>query len=83
MFITGSYRDPQQALNDAKKACRLIAWRDEDMLDTVATAGAETGDFDSAVRYEERALSIKEVESEDANRLQAHLNSFKQHQTPQ
>jgi hypothetical protein len=49
------------------------------MLDVLATACAEVGDFDSVMRYEEKALSIKGVESEDTKRLQAHLDSFKQH----
>jgi tetratricopeptide (TPR) repeat protein len=74
-----SYRNAARALNDARTACRLIGWRDEDMLDTFATASAATGDFDAAVRYEERALSIKGVKSDDAKRLQAHLESFKEH----
>jgi tetratricopeptide (TPR) repeat protein len=77
-----SYRDPHQAVNDAAMACRLIGWRDEDMIDILATAYAEIGDFDSAVRYEEKALSIKGVKSDDAKRLQAHLDSFKQHKAP-
>jgi tetratricopeptide (TPR) repeat protein len=74
-----SYRDAHQAVKDAVRACRLIWWRDEDMIDLLATAYAETGDFDSAVRYEEKALGIIGVTSDDAKRLQRHLESFKQH----
>jgi tetratricopeptide (TPR) repeat protein len=76
-----SYRDAHQARKDAASACSLIGWRDEDMIDLLATACAETGDFDSAVRYEEKALSVKGVKSEDAKRLQRHLDSFKLHKT--
>ena len=49
------------------------------MIDTLATAYAEVGDFDSAVRYEEKALAIRGVKANDSKRLQAHLDSFKQH----
>jgi tetratricopeptide (TPR) repeat protein len=74
-----SYRNGQQALKDATSACKLIAWNDEAMIDTLATAYAEIGDFDSAVRYEEKALAVKGVKPNDSKRLQAHLDSFKQH----
>jgi hypothetical protein len=49
------------------------------MIDTLAVAYAEVGDFDSAVRYEEKALADKGVKTNDSKRLQAHLDSFKQH----
>ena len=73
-----SYRNGQQALKDATSACKLIDWKDEDMIDTLATAYAEVGDFDSAVRYEEKALAVKGAKPNDSKRLQAHLDSFKQ-----
>jgi tetratricopeptide (TPR) repeat protein len=74
-----SYRNGKQALKDATAACKLIDWKDEDMIDTLATAYAEVGDFDSAVRYEEKALAIRGVKASDSKRLQAHLDSFQQH----
>ena len=44
---SSSFRNGQQAVRDAKAACSIMAWKDEDMIDTLATAYAETGDFDS------------------------------------
>ncbi len=46
-----SFRNGQQAVKDAKAACSIMAWKDENMIDTLTAAYAETGDFDSAVRY--------------------------------
>jgi len=43
-----------------------MAWKDEDAIDTLAAAYAETGDFDLAVRYAAQALSVKGISAEDA-----------------
>ena len=44
-----SFRNGQQAVKDAKAACSIMIWKDEEMIDTLAVAYAETGDFNSAV----------------------------------
>jgi tetratricopeptide (TPR) repeat protein len=74
-----SFRNGQQAVNDAKAACRIVAWKDEDMIDTLAAAYAETGDFDSAVRYAQQALAIKGISPRIAKRIQGHIALFQQH----
>jgi len=50
-----------------------MAWKDEDMIDTLAAAYAETGDFDSAVRYVAQALAIKGISLEDEKVFREHL----------
>jgi tetratricopeptide (TPR) repeat protein len=75
-----SFRNGKQAIKDATAACKIMSWNDEDMIDTLAAAYAEAGDFDSAVRYEEQALAIKGITAQDSKRLQNHLALFKQHQ---
>jgi tetratricopeptide (TPR) repeat protein len=74
-----SFRNGQQAIKDATAACRIMSWDDEDMIDTLAAAYAEAGDFDSAVSYEEKALAIKGITAEESKRCQHHLALFKQH----
>jgi tetratricopeptide (TPR) repeat protein len=73
-----SIRDPQQALKDAKLACSLMQWKNEDMIDTLALAYAQTGDFESAAGYEQKALSIKGISPEQSKQFQEHLAMFKQ-----
>jgi len=75
-----SFRNGRQAIKDATAACRIMAWRDDDMIDTLAAAYAEAGDFDSAVRYEQQALGVKGITAENSKRFQAHLALFQQHQ---
>ena len=73
-----SFRNGQQAVKDAKAACSIMQWKDEDMIDTLAVAYAETGDFDSAVQYASQALAMKGVSSESAKVFREHLAWFQQ-----
>jgi tetratricopeptide (TPR) repeat protein len=73
-----SFRNGQQAVKDAKVACSIMAWKDESMIDILAAAYAETGDFDSAVRYAQQALGFKDIATTDSKRIQRHLALFQQ-----
>ena len=73
-----SFRNGQQAVKDAKAACSIMQWKDEDMIDTLAAAYAETGDFDSAVQYVSQALAMKGIPSESARLFREHLAWFQQ-----
>lgn len=73
-----SFRNGQQAVKDAKAACSIMQWKDEDMIDTLAVAYAEAGDFDSAVKYVSQALAMKGVSPESAKVFREHLAWFQQ-----
>jgi tetratricopeptide (TPR) repeat protein len=75
-----SFRNGQQAVKDAKAACSIVAWKDEDMIDTLAVAYAETGDFDSAVSYAQQALAIKDISPRVVTKIQGHIALFQRHQ---
>jgi len=74
-----AFRNGQQAIKDAKAACSISEWRDENTIDTLAAAYAETGDFDSAVRYAAQALAVKGIVPVDLKRIQQHLTLYQQH----
>jgi tetratricopeptide (TPR) repeat protein len=74
-----SFRNGSRAVQDAKIACKLTNWTDESAIDTLAVACAEIGDFDSAVRYAESALALKDLSPEGSKKIQRHLGLFKQH----
>jgi len=75
-----SFRNPKGAIDDAKKACTITQWKEAEPIDTLATACAASGDFDSATRYEEQAMQAYDA-SNMQKTLRAHLGMFKQHRT--
>jgi Tfp pilus assembly protein PilF len=74
-----SFRNGQQAVKDAKAACSIMVWRDEHMIDTLAAAYAETGDFNSAAQYAAQALAVKGISADSKKLFQQHLALFQQH----
>jgi len=75
-----SFRDGNQAIADAKLACKLTNWKDATSIDGLAMAYAEIGDFDSAMRYEEQAIGLADPSNLELKRCQRHLALFKQRQ---
>ncbi|MGH8100949.1 MAG: tetratricopeptide repeat protein [Chthoniobacterales bacterium] len=89
-----AFRDAKSAVADAKHACQYTAWSEPSYIDTLAAAHAEAGDFESATRFQRRAIDrlrepkyeIKNPEERHAfheSRLaayQARLASYQRHQ---
>ena len=67
-----SVRNGKSALVDARRACDLSHWKRSDTLDSLAAAYAESGDFNSAIRYQQQAIDLgksnadEEQQSKDA-----------------
>jgi len=73
-----SFRNGQRAVKDAKAACSIMVWKDEHMIDTLAAAYAETGDFKSAVQYAAQALAVTGISADSTKLFQQHLALFQQ-----
>jgi Flp pilus assembly protein TadD len=51
-------RDGSKAVRFATRACDLTEWEEAHILDTLAAAHAELGEFEEAVRWQSRAIEL-------------------------
>jgi len=60
-------RDGRRAVKDATHACTLTEWKNAGFLDTLAAAHAEAADFETAVKWQTRAIDLltDETQKED------------------
>ncbi len=60
------YRDGAQAVAAATKACEVTGNKEPGLLDTLAAAYAESGDFVSAMKWEIKAIELETDAKEKA-----------------
>jgi tetratricopeptide (TPR) repeat protein len=71
-------RDGKLALEYAVRACELTKWKDSYCLEALAAAYAETGQFEEAVRWQEKAEKLFDEKDEriTKDKLEAHLKLY-------
>jgi tetratricopeptide (TPR) repeat protein len=74
-----SVYDPKKAVEDATQACKLDGWKMADYLDTLAYACAVNGDFESAIRYEKKAIDSGRFAPDELKRAEEHLAYYQSH----
>jgi len=80
----GSVRDGRRALQYARGASETLNHESSMVLDTLAAAEAEIGDFRSAVRHEKRALSLAKGDRSVYNQhLQSYINANPVREAPE
>jgi tetratricopeptide (TPR) repeat protein len=73
-----SVRDGEQAIANATKACELTEWKDWSCIGTLAAAYAEAGNFDQAVKYQKRALSMEGLSEAELAEEERRLGLFQE-----
>lgn len=74
-------REPQQAVQLARRAAELTEFLRPSVLDTLAAAYASAGDFENAVQMAEKAIALAEAtdQHELAARIQTRLQLYQMH----
>src|SRR5581483_4288249 len=68
-----SYRNGEQAVEDARRACEASGWKVFNRLGTLAAAYDEAGDFASAVEWQTKCLDLSPVNYRQAQRTRLTL----------
>jgi tetratricopeptide (TPR) repeat protein len=75
-----AFRDGKKAVENATKACDLSQWKNPYLVDTLAAACAEAGDFDNAVRWENKYLETPNLNASDAADAKSRLALYQTQQ---
>lgn len=71
-----SGRNGELAVKFAAKACELTDWKDAGFLDTLAAAYAEAGDFESAIKWQTKAIELAPEAAK--NEIQSRLDLYQE-----
>jgi tetratricopeptide (TPR) repeat protein len=72
-------RDGKKAVEYATKACELSEWGNLNQINTLAAAYAEAGDFDNAVKWENKILETPNLSTEESARANERLTLYQAH----
>jgi len=67
------FRDGSYAVQLAQRACEMSQWKESAFLDTLAAAHAENGNFDKAIEFENKAISLSKEKTAEKFRQRLKL----------
>ena len=71
------YRAGRKAVESATKACELTEWAEPGILDTLAAAYAEVGEFGPAVKWQTKAIEL-ETDPKNVEEFRSRLKLFQE-----
>jgi tetratricopeptide (TPR) repeat protein len=72
-------RNGRKAIEEATRACELTSWEAPYFLAVLGAAWAERGDFDEAIKWQERALKSQRYDREDGDSARRRIAIYEQH----
>ena len=80
-WLRATSRDPaarngRVAVQQAARACELTKWKNPDLIDTLAAAHAEAGDFGRAMEFQKQAIQLAPLS--DRNKMHERLQLYAQ-----
>jgi len=72
-------RDGKKAVEHAKQACGLSEWKDPNMVDTLAAAYAENGDYEQAVKWATKYLETPNLSAKETPGAKSRLALYQGH----
>jgi len=73
-------RNGKKAIECATKACELSQWGNLNQINTLAASYAEAGDFDTAIKWENKILASASLAPEEATIAKERLVLYQAHQ---
>jgi tetratricopeptide (TPR) repeat protein len=73
-----TFRDGTKAVRDAKAACEASGWKNADVLAVLAAAHAEAGQFDDAVKWQQKALDDAEYAKRNGDEGRKRLKLYEE-----
>jgi tetratricopeptide (TPR) repeat protein len=70
-------RNGEQAVSSATRACELTDWKDPHSLSTLAAAHSESGQFEEAVKWQQKAIELLADKSPDKHEYSKVLDRYK------
>jgi tetratricopeptide (TPR) repeat protein len=74
-----SFRNGKEALQLALQGCELTGFKYRPLIDTLAAAYAETGDFEQAIKYEKQSFDLVGVTDKNRPGMQQRLALYERH----
>jgi tetratricopeptide (TPR) repeat protein len=71
-----SVRNGREAVKLATTACEQTNWQSSQLIDTLAAAFAEIGDFENALKHQRRAVSMGDLDENILKQMNEHLSSY-------
>ena len=74
-----AFRNGKEALEIATRSCEITGYKISNLVDTLAAAYAESGDFDHAIKYQKICLELPNIPQKTRSGMEERLALYQEH----